>query len=249
MEGQLTNLFEVGDAYKALHAIAVLNKPIVSLENEEFAVAVLQHDKSPSSCESTDFLWFKVKSVSSEVNFASGQFRADHIQKHSVGKLKSAYQKRTGVKVNLKHARNPISDSIQMRSLNYMKDSIVVFTASEEGLDQSPSSSGATKTPLQPINTQLSANSNPSTAANDKIPVKSEESYTSPYGVQFPAAAATPSPHLGRNVRSALTQSPSVPIKDENRRLVSQTTRPLTQGLGQNGQCMLLSRRIFLHQV
>jgi hypothetical protein len=79
MDRQVANLFEVGDAYKALHAISILNKPTVGLENEEFAVAVLQHDKSPTSCESTDFLWFKVKSVGPKADFAIGQFRADHV--------------------------------------------------------------------------------------------------------------------------------------------------------------------------
>jgi hypothetical protein len=132
-----------------------------------------------------------------------------------------------------------------------MRDNIVVFTASEEGHNQSPSSSGIMRSPLQPINTQLSANSNSSNAANTKIPGKVENSYVSPYGVQpFPAAAATSSPHLDANVESSLPLSPSVPIKDENMRLVSQTARPLTQGLGSNGKIMLLhQRRIFMRQV
>lgn len=70
MAGQIapspSNLLGVGEDYKRLHALSLLNKPSVNLENEEFAVAVLQHDKSPSSCQLADFLWFKVKNVSSK---------------------------------------------------------------------------------------------------------------------------------------------------------------------------------------
>ena len=73
-----------------------------------------------------------------------------------------------------------------MRELNHLKDNIVVFTAVgaiEEAMDSKPSSSGAARTPLQPMNTQLLANPNVSNPAKDNVPVKVEISYASPYSV------------------------------------------------------------------
>ena len=57
------DLFEAGKEYKRVHAIALQNRPEVDLHNEEFAIAVLQHDKPSEAADSSDFLWFKVKAV------------------------------------------------------------------------------------------------------------------------------------------------------------------------------------------
>src|SRR6266536_2444886 len=58
-----SSLFGSGDSYKRLHSIAVEKKPDVSLDEDQFAIAILQHDKDQFSAVATDFLWFKVKSV------------------------------------------------------------------------------------------------------------------------------------------------------------------------------------------
>jgi hypothetical protein len=68
MEGSVSpssSLFEAGTEYRRLHAIALQNRPEVDLQNEEFAIAFLQHDKSSDAAVSSDYLWFKVKAVSS----------------------------------------------------------------------------------------------------------------------------------------------------------------------------------------
>lgn len=57
------SLFGSGDSYKRLHSIAIKKKPDVSLDENQFAIAILQHDKDQSSAVATDFLWFKVKSA------------------------------------------------------------------------------------------------------------------------------------------------------------------------------------------
>jgi hypothetical protein len=80
-----------------------------------------------------------------------------------------------------------------MRDLNHLKDNIVVFTAVEEAMESTPTSSGARRTPLQSLNTQLSASPNVSITSKDSAPVKAEVSYASPYSV-----------------------SPAVQVKDEN---------------------------------
>ena len=91
-----------------------------------------------------------------------------------------------------------------MRELNHLKDNIVVFTAVEEAMDSTPSSSGATRTPLQPTNTQLFATPNVSIPEKDSVPVKVEISYASPYSV-----------------------SPSVQVKDENGDVLPRSQTPV----------------------
>ena len=71
------NLFEAGTEYKRVHAIALDNRPEVDLQKEEFAIAVLQHDKHSKAAVSSDFLWFKVKAVSSRL--FRGEFSADRL--------------------------------------------------------------------------------------------------------------------------------------------------------------------------
>jgi hypothetical protein len=116
-----------------------------------------------------------------------------------------------------------------MRDLNHLNDNIVVFTAIEEGMGLAPSSSGATRTPLQSLTTELSSNSTPSNIAKDSTPVKIETSYSSPYIIP-----------------------PSVPVKDEGGSMPSmshvanQTSKwPWPQGFS---QCSFVSELISLTQ-
>jgi len=102
------------------------------------------------------------------------EFSADRLWKTLCSKLKGAYEKRTGVKVDFKFAHKAIGDRVQMSELNHLKDNMVVFTSVDAVMDSTPSSSAATRTPLQPVNTQLTATPNASIPAKDNVPVKVE---------------------------------------------------------------------------
>lgn len=61
--------FARGPAYVDLHALATATKPDFSQDPEFFGVAILKHEIDALKFHSDDFLWFKVKAVSS-IGFA-----------------------------------------------------------------------------------------------------------------------------------------------------------------------------------
>ena len=70
-----------GEDYKKLYAIALDNKPHFDLEDGTFALAILSHEKDVTNCESGDFVWIKVKSVSSTrgTRFSKMGYLADEV--------------------------------------------------------------------------------------------------------------------------------------------------------------------------
>jgi hypothetical protein len=182
-----------------LHKIAVQQIPpeAENLGQDEFGVAILNHNKNGQSLkdvEASDFLWFKVKG--SEF-IKSVEVQYSQSTEHSISKLTSAYAKRSNIQAGLRFANRAILDTTHMRELNHMKTNIVIFTAHAPSMDQNaPSSSSSRPTPirnpLQPINAQLSANTNPLNTAGKPL-IKPESIYSTPYDVPrlHPAIASS----------------------------------------------------------
>jgi hypothetical protein len=85
----------------------------------------------------------------------------------------------------LKFANRAVLDTTHMRELNHMKTNIVVFTAYACNMDQNALSSSLSmpttiRSPLQPINAQLSANTNPLNTAGRPL-IKPEPTHSTPY--------------------------------------------------------------------
>ncbi|RDL34493.1 uncharacterized protein BP5553_07621 [Venustampulla echinocandica] len=181
----------IDDAYRALHRIALQKLPVIDLDADTFAVGVLPHDRNPTACLSEDFLWFKVKS------------------KHSVGKLKNAYLKRTDVGVNFKYGNTTADDVTQMRHLDTMIDHIVVFAAVDiMAVEPSPLCTSYEALP------QL---------ALLRLPIKKENRY----GPHFPVAAVSRSSfpttlNVPNEIRlpPLLSELPVI-VKNESRRASS----------------------------
>ncbi|KAH6709607.1 Dynamin family-domain-containing protein [Leptodontidium sp. MPI-SDFR-AT-0119] len=163
---------QAGDSYKKIHSIAKQQPLTIVPGDGTFAVAVLQHDKL-DEITPANFFWFKVKG------------------KHSVKKVRAAYEERADAHCVFKFDNSPISDSTQMRRLDCMNDSVIVFTAhkqevGEEEMDPAnptPSSFAPSRTPLQPTNTQLPANPSPLGMDIHAAPVKTETANMSLYEV------------------------------------------------------------------
>jgi hypothetical protein len=103
-----------------------------------------------------------------------------------------------------------------MRELNHMKTNIVVFTAHAPSTDQStPTSSSSMPTPirnpLQPINAQISANTNPLNTAGKPL-IKPEPTPSTPYDVPslHPAIASS-------QRATAPLSTENIPVKNEPR--------------------------------
>ncbi|PVH88572.1 hypothetical protein DL98DRAFT_580964 [Cadophora sp. DSE1049] len=125
--------------------------------------------------------------------------------KHSVKKLRGAYQTRAELEVpaTFRLDNKSVLDSQQMRQLDMMNNNIVVFTAHEEEMVQdapNPTSSTPSRAPLQPTNTQLPANPVLLEIKPQDKPIKTENGYLSPYEVsentpQLPLAADVKTEH------------------------------------------------------
>jgi hypothetical protein len=128
----------------------------------------------------------------------------DDYQKHSVGKLKSVYEKRTQVKVDFKYNNSLANDATQMGALNHQNDNVIVFTAHEclpSNPVPSPNISSPnlrdTRRPLEPINVQLLAVSAMNNQTPNKHVAKTEvdDSY-SPYNSNTSSVASSRSGEL-----------------------------------------------------
>jgi hypothetical protein len=215
----MANLFENANYYEQLYKIAVQQIPpeAENLGQDEFGVAILHHNKNCQSLkdvEASDFLWFKVKG--SEFIKSLWKRNAHNQPEHSVSKLTSAYAKRSNIQAGLKFANRAILDTTHMRELNHMKTNIVVFTAHPGCMDQNaPTSSSSMPTPvrnpLQPINAQLSANTNPLNIAGKPL-IKPEPTNSTPYDVPrlHPAIASS-------QRTTAPLGTENIPVKNEPR--------------------------------
>ncbi|KAH7364551.1 putative GTPase SLIP-GC [Rhexocercosporidium sp. MPI-PUGE-AT-0058] len=169
-------IFQAGNSYKNIHSIAKQQPLSIVPGGGVFAVAVLQHDNL-DEITPENFFWFKVKG------------------KHSIKKLRSAYEARANVHCTFKFNNNPISECTQIRKLDCMNDCFVVLTAhkvedQEQKQDQeqeemapakpTTSSSPPSRAPIQPTNIQLPANPNPLGMDIHGMPIKTETTYMSP---------------------------------------------------------------------
>jgi len=129
-------------------------------------------------------------------------------QKHTIGKLKKAYEAKTGVEVNFKNYVTSASDTTPMQDMNSLGDNIVVFTSHEVNVP----SSTMTRTPLAPTNAQL--HSSPAVRPNNHS-IKPTNMVASPYrnGQSSSASLGLPSTHMGGVTRSR--HSGSFQVKDE----------------------------------
>ncbi|KAI9053759.1 hypothetical protein LZ554_002710 [Drepanopeziza brunnea f. sp. 'monogermtubi'] len=130
------------EEHKALHRIATAPRDDLSLDVSDgsFAIGVLHHEKSVD-CLPQDFYWFKVKG------------------KHSIAKIRSAYEKRIGVAdITLRLAGEILEECTQMKNLNYMNNNIIVFTSHDRNAQPTLSNSTLSQVPLQPKNSQIPAN-------------------------------------------------------------------------------------------